>query len=1070
MRAIDFKVPYNRSAYLDFFRDYLMPEDLSLDEEGLDYKTEYIQNAVKLADVPSLDLTIYEVHHKSEHDPRVSLSRDTFRMLSQYGKSKALIIFTSKAKANYRFSLVTIDLEWKEGKRVKKEYSNPRRYSFYLGPDTKTHTPEEYLIKPGRIKDIEDLKKRFSIEVVNKEFYTEIALLFTQLAGGKRTIGSQKFDEKGSLILPSTSDENIRKEFSVRLIGRLVFCWFLKKKLSKEGISLLPDELLSAQAVKDNENYYHKILEFLFFQVLNNPVALRNKQFKKEPWARIPFLNGGLFTPHLHDFYDPGFMELSKHINTLKIPDKWFLELFEIFETYNFTIDENTSIDIELSIDPEMLGRIFENLLAEINPETGETARKATGSYYTPRPIVEYMVDQSLKEYLLTKTKIKDDTVRNLLAYEKEDVSLKDKEREEIIDALDSIKIIDPACGSGAFPMGCLQKMLLILQKLDPRSSVWLDKQIVKIENPIFRKEAKEKLKSENVSYIHKLGIIQSAIYGVDIQPIAVEISKLRFFLSLIVDEKVDDAQENRGVEPLPNLEFKFVCANSLIGLPKRDPQQTMFEATDDISLLKSLRDEYLSSYGEQKKKIEKKCQETQSRMFKHSISWGGKDSQTLKLSQWNPFSDEPCTWFDPEWMFGVRGGFDIVIANPPYVRADNPDFKKEREVIMKSNQYETLYERWDLFVPFIEKGLKLLGGNGNLCYITSNSLCTSKFAFKILEYIQANYYTRFVDYFDDAWVFEAGVVPLVFGVSHRMTKEPVIKTSHVGSFDNISRREKIQVDDFRKLGKNAFKQVSQQFKVKVKALAMGDICYLSYGLRPNSDERFWRGEFTRDDLVSEIKDTKHPMPYIEGKNLGRYCIEKVLYLEWGTKRVPEKLVRPTFPELYKMQKLLCGTMTGGTYDNTGVICNHSIVVFVRFVDLCGVENKSISGSLKKFNTLPRRELEKISKGFDLKYLLAILNSHLAQNFLNSIRRHRLENYFYPDDYRKLPVADILFKEQKPFIEIVDKILAITKSGDYLHNSSSQAKVKDYRHQINKMIYKLYGLTKKEIEILEGGQ
>ena len=534
---MDFKAPYNRSEYIDFFRSQLLPEDFRDHSEDITvgFKSHLITKVVKIGEVPSLELLICEVSHPSENDPRVSLSRDAFRLLAQYGAKRALIIFNSENSQNFRLSLVTIDLKWDEGKRVEKEYSNPRRYSFFLGPETKIHTPEEYLIKKGRVKDFDDLKGRFSIEVVNKEFYTQIAVLFTQLAGGKREIGRKSIDAgRGLLNLPSTVDDTLDKEFTVRLIGRLVFCWFLKKKRSDKNIPLLPEELLSAKAVSENKGYYHGILEPLFFEVLNTPADNRTKKYQGSPWSQIPFLNGGLFTPHLHDYYEPGPLGISKHINTLKVPDRWIKELFEVFETYNFTIDENTSVDVELSIEPEMLGRIFENLLAEINPETGETARKATGSYYTPRPIVEYMVDESLKQYLLTKTKLEEDKITRLLTYEDVEVKLTGSEKESVLNALDTIKIIDPACGSGAFPMGILQKMLLILQKVDPDSEWWLDTKLSQIESKLLKKELGKKLKAENVNYVHKLGIIQSSIYGVDIQPIAVEISKLRFFLLLM--------------------------------------------------------------------------------------------------------------------------------------------------------------------------------------------------------------------------------------------------------------------------------------------------------------------------------------------------------------------------------------------------------------------------------------------------------------------------------------------------------------------------------------------------------
>jgi hypothetical protein len=251
---MNFQAPYNRKAYIDFFRDSLLSEDFQQSSENISpgFSAQYTRQVTKIGRSNSLDLTVYEIRHVSENDPRVSLSKESFRLLADYGQKRALVLFVSQAPSNYRLSLVTIDLKWEEGKRPTKEYSNPRRLSFFLGPDAKIHTPQQYLLKPGRVKDFDDIKKRFSIEVVNKDFYTEIAKLFTKLTGGKRKIGSKTFEIKtGSLIFPSPDDTK-RKEFAVRLIGRIVFCWFLKKKRSGQNVPLLPEELLSIDAVDKN--------------------------------------------------------------------------------------------------------------------------------------------------------------------------------------------------------------------------------------------------------------------------------------------------------------------------------------------------------------------------------------------------------------------------------------------------------------------------------------------------------------------------------------------------------------------------------------------------------------------------------------------------------------------------------------------------------------------------------------------------------------------------------------------------------------------------------------------------
>ena len=331
---------------------------------------------------------------------------------------------------SFRFSLI-----YGQAEGIKKSWSNFRRFTYFVSKD---QTNKTFLKRVGECNyfNLETIKDAFSVEKVNKEFYGHVARFFYRLTG---------YNHPMEMKLPSVPDEDKKtyQEFVVRLIGRAIFCWFLKYKRSPNGESLIPESILSSEAVRQNSQYYHSVLEKLFFEVLNAQIKERKGDIFENA-DKIPFLNGGLFEPHKDDFY-PG-----KPLFNLVIPDGWFEQFFEILEQYNFTIDENSTIDADVSVDPEMLGRIFENLLAEVNPKTGETARKATGSYYTPRTIVDYMVDQSLKQYLMTKTNISEDKIASLLSYEAEDVSLTDVEKYSVISALDEIKIIDPACGSGA--------------------------------------------------------------------------------------------------------------------------------------------------------------------------------------------------------------------------------------------------------------------------------------------------------------------------------------------------------------------------------------------------------------------------------------------------------------------------------------------------------------------------------------------------------------------------------------------------------------------------------------------
>jgi adenine-specific DNA-methyltransferase len=344
----------------------------------------------------------------------------------------------------------------------------------------------------------------------------------------------------------------------------------------------------------------------------------------------VPFLNGGLFEcldNKTDKIYIDGFSDNLVKPHQLIVPDYLFFGfdqeadlsgvvgintkaykkasvkgLIPILESYKFTIAENTPIEEDVALDPELLGKVFENLLASYNPETKTTARKQTGSFYTPREIVNYMVDESLIAYL--KNSVKnwnieadelDKQLHDLLSFDNiNPFAENDDLQKQIIHSLDNCKIFDPACGSGAFPMGILQKMVHILQKVDPENKYWQELQLnkaVKETEGAFaitdKKEREQKLieindafdeKINDPDYARKLFLVEDCIYGVDIQPIATQISKLRFFISLIVDQKVDKDKPNFGIRALPNLETKFVAANTLIGIDKPKDQMSLFE------------------------------------------------------------------------------------------------------------------------------------------------------------------------------------------------------------------------------------------------------------------------------------------------------------------------------------------------------------------------------------------------------------------------------------------------------------------------------------------------------------
>lgn len=663
--------------------------------------------------------------------------RELLRQVYKYDVDAALIVFKQADK--WRLSLVSEIKVLSDQGELETQATEPKRYTYLLGTDEKTLTPSMRLAKlAGKRINLKDLLDAFSVEALNQEFYDIVAHKFYELASGKYGRGRKAKEYEGVLKLPSRNkdDRKTYQEFAVRLIGRAVFCWFLKEKKSEAALSLLPEKLLSSQAVKDNPGYYHNILEPLFFQTLNTRMEDRLSGLP-DGTEQVPFLNGGLFEPVMHDFYEVNeHTGLSEKLNTLLIPDEWFLSFFEELEKYHFTIDENSITDVEVSVDPEMLGRIFENLLAEIDPDSGETARKATGSFYTPREIVEYMATESLVQHLVTQTHLEPERLRPIFNTVKHDNDLTKDEEVAVLKGLDKVKILDPACGSGAFPIGVLQKIVTALQKLDPDADWWTEQRVKESKDPTAKNAIRAKLQ-DNPEYSRKIGIIQNSLYGADIQPIAAEISKLRCFLTLIVDEQIDDGKPNRGIEPLPNLEFKFVTADTLVKLPDQGGQQDMFDSFEELERLKDLRIEYLQSYGKPKEKIKKEFVATQKSIFKQQLSFfDNPESRAYKISMWNPFGHDKTTWFDPDWMYGVKA-FDIVIGNPPYVQ-----LQKDRGALSKKYEkqgFDTFTKAGDIYSLFYERGHQLLNKQGVLAYITSNKWMKADYGKKTREYFTKN-------------------------------------------------------------------------------------------------------------------------------------------------------------------------------------------------------------------------------------------------------------------------------------------------------------------------------------------
>ncbi|MDR3185670.1 MAG: hypothetical protein LBU04_02495, partial [Christensenellaceae bacterium] len=413
------------------------------------------------------DLFVFEVRlSETGQKQRIKFTQAIYKAMDAMGAYTSLIAFVDPDENTYRYSLLVISYDINEkSHKLNKLPPELHRYSYNLGIGAKTQTIAKFLINVAeKVNTVQELMARFSVDAVNKEFYKKIADEFNKLIPMESDgIIFEYKDLKIKNILTSRS----YSEFAVRLIGRIVFCWFLKEKKSSHGIPLVSDALLSVNSVEKNKGYYHSVLEPLFFEALNTEQDKRKERFKNdENYKLVPFLNGGLFSPDVNDFYG---------LDNITINDEWFSRFFSILSQYNFTVDENTSAIVDLSIDPEMLGRIFENLLAEVNvndEDEKKSIKKSTGSYYTPREIVDFMVDSALLEFIKEKTKISEEKLSsvlnsidksNMTKDEKESINISDYEKKEILKCLHKVTIFDPACGSGAFPIGLLQKIVYIL-------------------------------------------------------------------------------------------------------------------------------------------------------------------------------------------------------------------------------------------------------------------------------------------------------------------------------------------------------------------------------------------------------------------------------------------------------------------------------------------------------------------------------------------------------------------------------------------------------------------------------
>ena len=1104
--------------------------------------------------------------------------------------SQGLFLFYDR-NGYFRLSLVTAEVE-----KRKLKWNEAKRQSFYVEPGAANNIVRRRLADP--IRSFADLKDAFSVEQLTKEFYRK---LFDWYSWAMEPSTNVHFPND---LADDRDDRKYNNEAVIRLVTRLMFTWFIRQR------KLVPDVLFDRDGVAgllksfdpdsmEQDNYYRAILQNLFFATFNCQPEKRRfihtfqgrsaerhvttlyryeKEFKggdggvfRATMRKVPFLNCALFDcldkkereeDGGRELYFDGFSGEKNH--AAHLPNGLFFDdergIISLFNRYEFTVNENDADDSDVALDPELLGKVFENLLGAFNPETQETARKATGSFYTPREIVDYMVEESLKGYLRTAlaecatakqggasfaegcsaaldAALDDLFDRNKVA-EGAPTLFSKKEEAAILDALYNCRVLDPACGSGAFPMGVLHCMVRLLTRLDPRNisirerllkRYREDKERLAGEESPAELEARLKEGQHYPDYERKLYLIENCIYGVDIQPIATQISKLRFFISLLCDQlrtSYDPSAENFGLLSLPNLEAKFVCANTLVSLPRsgnefselaagniaqlrRDLQENrhkIFSARStntkekykarDLEIRDAIRKEVRDSLSkpdeaeiaqcrrriadakERRKavaepdwqEIEKPVQQdffaptaVQPMMIKidrnadkredidreialleksiakeeakvsHANVSAAQDYADL-VAGWDPFDQNASSpFFDPQWMFDIRDGFDVVIGNPPYIRPHH--LSADVKNVLWS-QFLTFEKKADIYVCFMEKGLRLLSSTGRLAYIVSNGWLRLDSFESIRKFILANATPKIIIDFTDN-VFETATVKTCITILENAIRNgAMVKVASTGESIGLQMLPltEIPVDSFRNAYKTVFdisySTVSHAIKAKIEASGhpIEEMFDLSFGIKTGDDERFLTFDGTK----------RNAKRLLRGADIGRYAFsfkgEHVIF-EPEKMREHRATARPGTRERYEQPKVLIRDTGGGlmgTYDNDNYYVKDVIVI----------------SSPSKNETV-------------LKFLLGLLNSRAMRYYYETTFPTL---HVQRDEIASLPCPEIVktpSATQSRIVALVDKVLAAkARDGD--------ADTAELEAKIDALVYQIYGLTEEEIKVVEG--
>lgn len=1040
-------------------------------------------------DGEAMDVLIVKLHDQSKLDKaRTALRNFVITHLDSFEKDYALVAYYSASDggADWRFSYVKLEYrtEVKGGKiKQRKELTPAKRYSFLVGEHEKAYTAKSQLLpllqNVYNNPTLEQLEGAFSIETVTDEFFEQYKLLFGKLV--------EQF-EKDTVLQTELSTSNIETtRFAKKLLGQIVFLYFLQKKgwlgVDKTAAWGTGDrrflQSLFDKADNQDVNYFGEFLQPLFYEALAKEHQDEGVNgYYSRLNSRIPFLNGGLFEADYNwstaNITIPN--TLFRNDEVLKSGDLG-TGILDVFDRYNFTIKEDEPLEKEVAVDPEMLGKVFENML-EV------TERKSKGAFYTPREIVHYMCQESLIHYL-------DNSINNyaatyqelgngqlaivppskkgqqLLAQEHTDIKVPKHDLEEFIrkgffalendqrvisegketktykfqlpetvrthaDALDhyiaDIKICDPAIGSGAFPVGLLLELvnaqLVLRQYLSP---AYFEKKL----NTLGLTKAQFEANETRYTYRLKRHTIQESIYGVDIDASAIDVARLRLWLSLVVDEEDLD-----NIEALPNLDYKIVCGNSLIGLPEGYEPRWLDELED-------IKEQFfICSNNEEKIELRNQINEKLYGYLENS-----------KKSMGYHIDFDYKLFFSEVWR--EKGGFDVVIGNPPYIKVQNLEMK-QKEIFKKL--YVSATKSYDIYVLFDERGHKLLNNHGYVTFIQPNKFFNADYGIGIRNYIANTSSLKSVVDFQFFQVFStATTYTCIFSLTKRVSKTIEYITFHSKEvnkqFFELSSGNKLKTlvshenADFLKNESWVFaskiqKNIFETLEKKNNSLSFY-AKKIFVGLQTNADpiyilEKRENGFYSK--FLNEIIQLENGFlkPLLKGSEIRRYAISNLkfhLILPYNAGLLIDEVVLQdeyplTYAYLKKCEKALREREKGKMnhqnwyafvypknlelFDSlkimTQVLANKASMVVDESKNhyFVGGGNAGGYGITLKDNTL------------DYYYLVSLLNSSALDYYLQG-HSSKFQNGYYSYAKRfieKLPIKNIDKSDQELFITL----------------------------------------------------